>query len=133
MHWKDFENVVNFTPKYVSGNNNFMTSLGLLERSKERGKHIPTEICLDLANTIKWKDENEVKSILRSILVNTWFYKSAKNVLEVQKSADIETLIKKIGKDANADPKKHYKSLKILIEYLKFAGLIEEKDGKCSP
>ena len=133
VHWKDFENVVGFNPQYVSGNNNFMMSLGLLERAKEKGKHgyyIPTKMCLDLANAIRWNEENEIKSILRSALINSWFYNSVKKVLEVQKFADIEILTKRVGKDAHADPEKHYNSLKILIEYLKFTELIGEEDGK---
>ncbi|WP_456330531.1 hypothetical protein [Archaeoglobus sp.] len=133
VHWKDFENIVDFNPQYVSGNNNFMMSLGLLEKAKEKGKHgyyIPTKVCLDLSNAIKWNEEDEAKSILRDILIDSWFYNSVKKVLEVQKLADEETLTKRIGKDAHADPEKHYNSLKILIEYLKFAELIKEENGK---
>lgn len=125
VSWKDFKTLIDFNVQYVSGNNKFLENLGLIIRAeKNKGKYLPTNTAVELYNALKWKKEAKAKSILYKVLVSSWFFASTKQLLELKGSATERELLEKLGYDVEADPEKHINALKVLIEYMTFAALI---------
>jgi hypothetical protein len=129
VSWKDFKGLVSIHPHYVSENMKFFESIGLIRAAeKERGKYYPTEEMVRFSKAIVWSEE-EAKNVLRKLLVNSWFWQSTKQLLNV-KSGECpkDDLIRKLGFDSGAN-KKHLSSLNILVEYLRYVELINEENG----
>lgn len=127
--WKDLEGIVSIDPSKVSANNKFFCDLGLIkEAEKQRGKYFPTKNAIDFAKIKDW-DEDEAKSILRELILKSWFWESTRQLLEVRKKVSEKELLGKLGIDSRADPEKHLPSLKVIVEYLKYVELIREEDG----
>jgi hypothetical protein len=132
VSWKDFEGLVSMSSKYISANNKFFESIGLIKASeKVKRKYYPTQEAIEFSKAKVW-DEEKAKAILRELIKNSWFWKSAKQLLNVRNGkCSKDELIKKLGIDSGAD-KKHYPSLNVLIEYLMYVDLIGEKNGVIS-
>jgi len=131
LRYIDFKGLVSFHEQKVSGLNKFFEYLGLIVSVKGKaGQYLPTKDLLDYQKQVDWGQEEDSKKILQNLLIDTWFYESVKNVLLMKKKASIGELIQKLGLESGADPKTHNSSLKILVEYLKFANLINEDSGE---
>jgi hypothetical protein len=127
--WRDFKGLVSVDPHYVSANVKFFESIGLIRAAeKERGKYYPSEEAIKLSKAKVWNAE-EAENILRQLIMNSWFWQSTKQLLNVRNGkCSKDDLIRKLGVDSGAN-KKHLSSLNILIEYLKYVELIKEENG----
>ena len=129
VSWTCFEGLVSFSPTYVSANNKFLEDLGLIKEAENQpGKYIPTEPAINFSKTIEW-DEEQAKNILRGLILKSWFWEATDQLLKVRNKVSKDDLIKKLGVDAGADRERHYPSLNVIVEYLKYVGLVEEQNG----
>lgn len=128
--YKELKPYVKVDATMVSGCNKFFQHLGLIKPSDKTGKYTPTDIAVELHNGKKWKNENVVKNALRKVLDSSWFWNQTKQYLEINESATKEELRDKLGFICGADPQKHVRALDKLIEYMQFADLIKENDGR---
>lgn len=128
--YKELAPYLKIDPQMVSGCNKFFQHLGLITPSEKGGKYTPTKLALDLYNARKWKNDELIKSTLRKILENSWFWIQTKQYLEVNDSASQDELIQKLGLGCGADPQKHKRALNKLIEYIQSAGLVKQNEGK---
>ena len=131
LTYEDLEPYIRLEPNSISGCNKFFESLSLLTRHGG-GKYIPTPLAIELYNQIKWENEPEIKRLLSQAVRGSWFYDSAKSVFEVNNQLTEDELIKKLGLFCGADPEKHTRPLRIIIDYLRYIDTIEENDGKLS-
>jgi len=129
LSWKDFQKIVSINSHYVSANNKFLEELGLIKEAERKpGKYSPTEKTVEFSKAKDW-DEEQAKSILRKLVSSSWFWQSTKQLLDIRGKIPKNDLISKFGVDSGADPKKHFPSLNILVEYLKYVELINEENG----
>ena len=126
---RDLRGSTSVSPNRVSANNKFFEDLGLIEKTeKGQGKYRPTEKAVEFSKAKDW-DEEEAKRILRDIILESWFWQSTNELLSVKGGrVPKEKLINRLGLDSGAD-RKHTPALKVLLEYLKYVGLIDEEDG----
>jgi len=129
VSYVQLKGLVTVPPERVSGNNKFLESIGLIAEAKDsRGKYLPTQRTVNLVNALKW-DEQRAKGILTDVLSDSWFSRSARQLLAVRQKVTRSELTAKLGFDAGADPRRHVSSLDVLVSYLVRAGLIDEVDG----
>ena len=127
--YKELAPYLKIDPQMVSGCNKFFQHLGLITTSEKGGKYTPTRLAVDLQNARKGKNDELIKSILRKILENSWFWTQTRQYLEVNESASRDELIQKLGLTCGADPKKHRRALDKLIEYMQVSDLIQDSDN----
>jgi hypothetical protein len=127
--WRDFKGLVGTDPHHISANMKFFESIGLIRAvEKGAGKYYPTEEAVKFSKALVWNEE-EAKNILRELVINSWFWQSVKQLLNVRNGkCSKDDLIRKLGVDSGAS-EKHLPSLNILIEYLKYVELIKEENG----
>jgi len=114
----------------VSSELSFLRSIDFLRDGDKRGTYIPTPQAINFVNNLNWNKEAEAKRILRQMLLKAWFGNLTIRLLKI-KELSIEDLISELGKEAMADPKKDRKSIERLIEWLKYAEIIEiSEDNK---
>ncbi len=133
LMYKDFENIVDFHHSYVSSNNKFLENLGLIESSGSHGTYVPTKNAIDFQRYKNWGQEEKALDLLRELVKRNWFWQSAKQVLLMREDgADEKEILNKLGADSKANPEKHLGSLKILLNYLEYTGLVkrDEKTNK---
>ncbi|MFQ5977302.1 MAG: hypothetical protein ACE5OZ_04115 [Candidatus Heimdallarchaeota archaeon] len=129
LSYKDFEGLITFTTQYVSGNNNFLHEIGMLESAKGRGQFRPTEACLNFAQALEWGDNDAAKRILHDLLKEIWFTESVRELLLVQGPASEDAILRKLGVDSSASKDQHLPALKIILDYLVYSGIIKEENG----
>lgn len=130
VSYRDFKTLVDLQPTRVSGNNKFLENIGLIRKVEgERGKYLPEDVTIRLYNALKWNKEEEIRSILRELLLSLWFWDFTKQLLDHKGTRTRTELRDKLGYESGADPKKHNSALNVLIDYLIYAGLIKEEDG----
>lgn len=118
------------SPTNVSGNNKFFEHLTLIAKAEGApGKYVPTKDAIQICKDFAWKKEDNVRSILADLISRSWFGESAKTLLATRGRVTENDLLAQLGYDSGADPEKHMASLKVLVEYLKFSGLIRLEDG----
>jgi hypothetical protein len=118
------------SPANVSKNNKFFEETGFIQKVEgERGKYIPTLNAIDIIENLNWDKEEEAKKILRNLLMKTWFWSLVNNLLLVQNHRSEDEIIKNLGQEVGADPKKHIAALKILVEYLYYSELLKQDNG----
>ncbi len=128
LGYKDVGKTV--SPFKVSGNNKFLESIGILSRvDQSGGKYLPTEAAIEIYKDLVWKRENDVKSKLAALIARSWFWEATSDLLSIKGKISEEELIQQLGREAGADPRIHTQSLRIIISYLKFSGLLNELDG----
>jgi hypothetical protein len=124
LKYSDFSQAsLGFNSQYVSGNNKYLENIGLITPSGG-GKYKPTQECIDFNNSIRWKKIEDAKEILKKLMTETWFWAEIRALLEFKKICTREELIQHIGHVAEANPGKHNKSLRTLIDYLVYVSLI---------
>lgn len=127
--YKDFENLVDFHYTYVSANNKFLEDLGLIEKTGSHGMYIPTRNAIDYQLHKNWNQDEKALDILRGLVERSWFWQSTKQVLLMRdEGADEQEILNKLGADAKANPEKHRGSLRVLLNYLEYVGLIKRDD-----
>lgn len=130
--YKELEPYVKMDSTMISGCNKFFQHLGIITPSEKNGKYLPTNLAIELHNGHKWKNDEQTKSTLRNILDKSWFWNQTRQFLEVNDTTTRSELIQKLGLTCGADPEKHTRALDKLIEYMQFAELIKDTDGKIS-
>lgn len=133
VSYNNFKTLVDVNPLKISNNNKFFENIGLIKNiDRSKGTYIPQEATLRLYNALKWDKKEEISKILKETLTDSWFWNSAKQLVELKGFVSKKELKDKIGYDVSADPKKHNNALSILIDYLLYAELLKEEDGKIS-
>jgi len=133
LKYTDFQGIVSFHAQKVSGLNKFLEAIGFIEAVKgKHGQYKPTKMLVEFQKALEHNYEDKAKEILRNVLVKTWFFESVRNVLQMKEKVSINELTQKLGYDSGADSKIHNTPLKMLVEYLKYAEIIQEEDGKFS-
>lgn len=128
--WKNFQKLVSMHPTLISANNKFFEDLGLIKEIEGKpGMYVPTEKAIEFSKVKDWNEE-EANNILRGFILNSWFWESANQLLNIRRTVDKGELINKLGFDSGADHQKHLPSLNVLVEYLKYVELIKEENGK---
>ncbi len=131
LGYNDLKSLLDFNPDSVSGCNKFFEHLGLIQAAEEqKGKYLPTQKALELFPSLKWKNDTESKSLMKTIVLDSWFWEPTHQLLEMKESVIEQELLEKLGMHSGADPEKHVRALHVLIEYLKYADLVKEHDGK---
>lgn len=134
VKYKDFENLgLGFHYIYVSSNNKFLEELGLIETSGTHGMYVPTKYALEFQQYKNWGQEEKALDILRNLVKKSWFSQSAWQILLMREEGAAEKeILNKLGADSKANPEKHMGSLKILLNYLEYVGLVkrDEKTNK---
>lgn len=122
---------VTVSPARVSGNVKFFEHMGLLKKVEGLpGKHVPTPEAISIRRDLDWNKESNVKNTLASLLLTSWFWLAARDLLAIRAKTSEDELIQHLGREAGADPKKHSPALKTIVSYLKFAGLlVQQEDG----
>jgi len=105
----------------------FLESIGLASQVS-RGKYLPTEECKEFVKELDWNEE-DAKRRLANLLSKSWFGQITLKLLKINESTDKDTLIGLLGKENEADPRKHKKALERLVEWMTWAGLLREEDG----
>jgi len=124
LKYSDFSQAsLGFNSQYVSGNNKYLENIGLIIPSGG-GKYKPTQECIDFNNSISWEKIEDAKEILKKRIEETWFWAETRALLELKKICTREELIQHIGHVAEANPEKHKRSLRTLIDYLVYVSLI---------
>ncbi len=126
LKYSDFsQTILGFNNQYVSGNNKFLESIGLIS-SCGGGRYKPTQEGINFQQSFKWETKIEdAKKILKKQLIVTWFWEATSALFELKNAISKEDLIEHLGHAADADPKKHNKSLRTIIDYLLYASLIK--------
>lgn len=125
LKYSDFtRNLLDFNPQYVSGNNRFLESIGLIELGSRQGYYKSTQDLIEISNNIRYNKIEQAKAIIRNHLNDSWFYESAKNLLLMNGKVTINKLIEELAWKSKADLNKHQKGIKTLISYLSYAELI---------
>ncbi len=129
VSYSDFGNLT-VSPANVSGNNKFFEHLNLISKVEgELGKYLPTLDAIEICRDLTWKRDDKVRSRLAKLVSRSWFGESAKTLLAIREKVTEDELVKHLGYDSGADPRKHARSLKTLVEYLKFSELLKTEDG----
>jgi hypothetical protein len=125
LKYSDFtKNILGFNSQYVSGNNKFLESIGLLESGNKSGYYLPTKDLIEFSNYHKFSKHEPAKDILKKHLLETWIYETAENLLSTNGNVPIEVLIEELAWKSKADLNKHKRSLKTIISYLSYSELI---------
>lgn len=128
--WKELAPYLKIIPQSASGCNKFFQHLGLIEVSEKNRKYAATKLASELHNANKLKNNELIKSTLRKILENSWFWIQTKQYLEVNESVSPEELIGKLSIGCGADLQKYKYALKKLVEYMQSADLIKENNSR---
>jgi hypothetical protein len=115
--------VVTMQPSTVSLNNAFYSSIGLL--NKAEGGYAPAEDVTAFLRAYDWNKDTAAQK-LAPILSKAWFYEALASKLEFGSRSEVDCL-QDLGDAANAS-QEYRANLRILLEYLNAAGLIQ-RDG----
>lgn len=121
--YKDVK-VLKVTATRISSELKFLASINALKKGNKRGEYLPLQEIINFVNNLKWNKERDAKNILRQLLLNTWFSNLTVKLLNV-KETSVKNLVAEIGREAMADPEKDKKSVNRLIEWLKYADILE--------
>lgn len=112
----------------VSRNNGFLMLLGIINSGKKKG---PTEIGMRLGQALEFEVEDHVSEIWRAICEENDFLRNLVSSVRIRKGMELNALRAHVAYSAGQS-----KSASVLtgagtvIEILKAANLISEKDGK---
>ncbi len=111
-------------PTRISNMLKFFESIKLLTKVNKPSGYKPSKELIDFINNLNWNKEEEAKEILRQRLLETWFGDLAVRLLRV-KDISIDDLTAELGKESMADPNKDKKKVTRLINWLKYADILE--------
>lgn len=104
----------------------FLTSIGLLEEP-ERGKFKPSAEAMRFLMT-KSVSEDRARPILRGLIDNSWFADAARSLLAKRNTVTDEDLRTELALVAGTHGERKADALRILIEYLLYAGIVQRTD-----
>lgn len=124
VNYKEVALTSGINDSLVSGALGFFNKIDLIEKHKG-SKYTPSKETIDFCNTIQWGSEEEVEKEFGKLTGNTWFVKYVKDELfAVNPEVDENTLMSNLGKFSEADSDYHKGSLKRIIDYLEYGGVI---------
>lgn len=106
----------------ASMNVRFLRSIGLLNVT-ERGMYVPTTEAIQFINARSVSDE-KARPILAQLLRQTWFYELARTLFKTDPLIEEERFVGELAFGAKTDKTKMYMSLKTILDYLVYAGII---------
>lgn len=110
----------------ASLNVRFLKSIGLLTRT-DRGQYLPTPEAIKFV-TARSVSEEKARPILASLIEPTWIVLTARSVLSPTKPTKDEVLLGELAIAAQTDRERKGDALRVLIDYLMFAGIVTAKE-----
>jgi len=110
----------------ASLNTGFLTSVGLLTE-ESTGRFLPTELAKQFVLTRTASDER-ARPILRSAIEPQWFAEGAKLLLQTKQPIAEDDLVTELALLAQTDRVKKEGALRVLVEYLVYAGIVVRTD-----
>lgn len=111
-------------------NVNFLVDVGFL--AKDKRKYLPTPECVKFVKMLKL-DEPRAKAALRDIIRTKWFTEAALNYLSLHVTAGEDVIVKELALASEvSDPELKARSLRILVDYLAWSGVIVRDNGQVS-
>lgn len=107
-------------------NTGFMEHVGLLIE-EDRGKFKPTPEAISFIVT-RSASEDRARPILRGLIEKTWFAETAGILLSSKPTATEDELCADLAIAAGTDLQKKAGAVKILVDYLVYAGLVKRTD-----
>jgi hypothetical protein len=123
---QDVGEVVGLTGSTVSLANAFLTANGFLERLAEGG-YTPSAAVMAFYKAHNW-DAEKAPHKLRPLIMASWFAQALMPKLKFRQIAEKEAL-EDLGAAANAGPE-YRQQLRMLLEYMEFAGVIVRENGQ---
>lgn len=106
----------------ASMNVRFMRSIGLLTAT-ERGKYAPTPEAVRFINARTVSDER-ARPILAGLIGQSWFAELARSIFATAPLLSEDQFIGELALAAQTDRSKEEPALRVLLEYLVFAGIV---------
>ena len=103
-------------------NTGFLCDLGLLDEPI-RGSFKPTPEAVSFM-TLRTAGEDRARPVLRALVEKSWFGKAAQSIFSTKPNVTEEELVMELGAVARTDMTKKEKSVRVLVEYLKLAGIV---------
>lgn len=110
----------------ASMNVRFMASVGLL-RFDSKGLYVPTPEVVRFISA-KSVSDDRARPILRGILTSSWFAELAAGILRTQPFITEEQMVGELAIATETDKARKAPALRILIEYLVFAGILSRDE-----
>jgi hypothetical protein len=109
----------------------FLTDIGLLERVSA-GMFKPTPAAMELLSAKSVSNER-ARPVLHRIIEKTWFADAARSALSAQPVMPEKELLGDLNSAAQTDFDKKERALRVLLDYLVFAGIVNRtEDGGSS-
>jgi hypothetical protein len=124
---EDVASIIKMTSSTVSLANSFLADNGLIQRA-DKG-HLPAREVLEFAHAHQWNPETSAHK-LAPVLQDSWFGQALLPTLAYG-PIDIEDAIARLAAAVHAQ-RTHRPQLRVLIEYLEAAGLIETEGNMVS-
>jgi hypothetical protein len=103
-------------------NSGFLCDIGLLDEPI-RGSFKPTPDAVSFM-TLRTAGEDRARPVLRRLVDKSWFGKAAQSIFSTKPNVTEEELVMELGAVARTDMTKKEKSVRVLVEYLKLAGIV---------
>jgi hypothetical protein len=104
----------------------FLRDIGLLTVTG-RGLYLPTPEAIKFVMA-RSADESRAKPILRDLLTKTWFGELAAHVFQLQPTMTEDQFVSELALESETDKGKKGPALRIIIEYLVYAGILNRDD-----
>ena len=112
----------------VSGNNPFLTAIGLLEGSRVKNL---TPLGAKLSRAIQHNQEEDTQKYLQEVVQNSEFLSNLISTVRIKGGMADDDLVKHILYVADLNPTKGNKTgARTIVDLLKASGLVDERDGK---
>ncbi len=108
----------------------FLSSINLLNPGSKRGEYIPTPEAVNFVSKLNEGKVEEAKRVLAEVLRTTWFGDLVLKSLKIKEEPTLNELIEVVGKEAHVDLKSDLRAIKRLLEWLKYADIIESEGEK---
>ena len=115
----------------ASLNARFLVSIGLLART-ERGRYVPTPEAIRFVNAKSVSDE-KARPILTVLISSVWFAEIAQVALATQPVMSEDQFLGELALAAQTDMGKEGPALRVLLEYLVYAGIVTRDERGLSP
>jgi hypothetical protein len=104
----------------------FLTNVGLL-KFDSKGLYLPSPETIRFVNA-KTVGDDRARPILRSLIQSTWFAEIATSVLRMRPVVTDDALIGELALAAETNKEKKGPSLRVLVEYLVWSGIISRDE-----
>lgn len=128
---EDVAQTVKMHPTVISRNNAFLSSVGIIDGGKLKSAN---DIGKDLARALEYDHSDQVSAAWREIVKRSEFLTKMLTAIKIRKSMDVTTFQSHIAYSAGQPKSTNTMAgAKAIIDILKNAELIVEKDGQLIP